>query len=404
MTFLKKENKSNQLDKIQLNNIMIQDYNNIYSIINETNDNYRIHDKYSKKDSNQFSIIENNVKKNNFINFKRKPKSNKKKIKLKNNNHKIRIDLDDENNNENENENNNTNNIEMLNDKLIEIIKSDIFDYDTNFEIDFKKNLKKYFWKNLVFKKCGGQNKLLFEIIKDIEKYENKKNKKIKKENILNIPNYEKEKENEFLNDNSTISQLKGNKKINRNNIIVIHIDDEEEEENEDIKEENNKEENNKEENNDNYDINLSDIYNFSELSEKENLLLEIENTKELENESKFLKEFLYNGNYFEENNILFPENFAYDEITEDIMEEENILRQSISLKLYAMLKLVYPSLDKYIFQKNITYLEHLAYKIDTNIGNKYLLIINMIFSRIKEEALKIKQRKNQEKNSINIY
>ena len=404
MTFLKKENKSNQLDKIQLNNIMIQDYNNIYSIINETNDNYRINDKYSKKDSNQFSIIENNVKNNNFLNFKRKPKSNKKKIKLKNNNHKIRIDLDDENNNENENENNNTNNIEMLNDKLIEIIKSDIFDYDTNFEIDFKKNLKKYFWKNLIFKKCGGQNKLLFEIIKDIEKYENKKNKKIKKENILNIPNYEKEKENEFLNDNSTISQSKRNKKINRNNIIVIHIDDDEEEENEDIKEENNKEENNKEENNDNYDINLSDIYNFSELSEKENLLLEIENTKELENESKFLKEFLYNGNYFEENNILFPENFAYDEITEDIMEEENILRQSISLKLYAMLKLVYPSLDKYIFQKNITYLEHLAYKIDTNIGNKYLLIINMIFSRIKEEALKIKQRKNQEKNSINIY
>ena len=404
MTFLKKENKSNQLDKIQLNNIMIQDYNNIYSIINETNDNYRINDKYSKKDSNQFSIIENNVKNNNFLNFKRKPKSNKKKIKLKNNNHKIRIDLDDENNNENENENNNTNNIEMLNDKLIEIIKSDIFDYDTNFEIDFKKNLKKYFWKNLVFKKCGGQNKLLFEIIKDIEKYENKKNKKIKKENILNIPNYEKEKENEFLNDNSTISQSKRNKKINRNNIIVIHIDDDEEEENEDIKEENNKEENNKEENNDNYDINLSDIYNFSELSEKENLLIEIDNTKELENESKFLKEFLYNGNYFEENNILFPENFAYDEITEDIMEEENILRQSISLKLYAMLKLVYPSLDKYIFQKNITYLEHLAYKIDTNIGNKYLLIINMIFSRIKEEALKIKQRKNQEKNSINIY
>ena len=404
MTFLKKENKSNQLDKIQLNNIMIQDYNNIYSIINETNDNYRINDKYSKKDSNQFSIIENNVKNNNFLNFKRKPKSNKKKIKLKNNNHKIRIDLDDENNNENENENNNTNNIEMLNDKLIEIIKSDIFDYDTNFEIDFKKNLKKHFWKNLIFKKCGGQNKLLFEIIKDIEKYENKKNKKIKKENILNIPNYEKEKENEFLNDNSTISQSKRNKKINRNNIIVIHIDDDEEEENEDIKEENNKEENNKEENNDNYDINLSDIYNFSELSEKEKLLLEIENTKELENESKFLKEFLYNGNYFEENNILFPENFAYDEITEDIMEEENILRQSISLKLYAMLKLVYPSLDKYIFQKNITYLEHLANKIDTIIGNKYLLIIDMIFSRIKEEALKIKQRKNQEKNSINIY
>ena len=404
MTFLKKENKSNQLDKIQLNNIMIQDNNNFYSIINETNDNYRINDKYSKKDSNQFSIIKNNVKNNNFLNFKRKPKSNKKKIKLKNNNHKIRIDLDDENNNENENENNNTNNIEMLNDKLIEIIKSDIFDYDTNFEIDFKKNLKKYFWKNLIFKKCGGQNKLLFEIIKDIEKYENKKNKKIKKENILNIQNYEKEKENEFLNDNSTISQSKRNKKINRNNIIVIHIDDDEEEENEDIKEENNKEENNKEENNDNYDINLSDIYNFSELSEKENLLLEIENTKELENESKFLKEFLYNGNYFEENNILFPENFAYDEITEDIMEEENILRQSISLKLYAMLKLVYPSLDKYIFQKNITYLEHLANKIDTIIGNKYLLIIDMIFSRIKEEALKIKQRKNQEKNSINIY
>ena len=398
-----KKNKSNQSDKIQLDNIMNTNNDIIYPISNKINDKDIINDYYSKKNSNKFSI--------NFLNMKKKRILDREKKLVENYNHKIKIDLSDEDNNINENENLNiTNHFEMLNDKIIDIIKSDIFDYDKNFEKDIKKNMKKNFWKNLIFRKFGGQNKLLLEIIKEIKKYEHKNYKKNKIENcVINIKteNFEKkqENENELLYDNTTAPQQKTNNIQNRNNIIVIQLDDDDE--NEEDKNNNNNEVIEKEENeekiNDKY--NISDIYNYKNiknyenLTENEKLLIEIYNLKGLETESKFLKNFLYNENYFLENNIFFPEDFDDDEITNDIIEENSILRQTISLKLYASLKLVFPSLDKGIFQKNITYLENLAYTIDKMIGNSYLLIIDIIFSRIKEEAIKIKQKKSKTKS-----
>lgn len=399
-TTQEKKNKSNQSDKIQLDNIMNTKNDIICPIINKINNKDIINGNDSKKNSNKFSI-------SNFLNIKKKRIIDKKKQFIEYN-HKIKIDLSEEDNNINENENLNiTNGFEMLNDKIIDIIKSDIFDYDKNFEKDIKKNTKKNFWKNLIFRKFGGQNKLLLEIINEIKEYELKNYKKNKIEININTENFEKkqENENELLHDNSTISQQKINNIPNRNNIIVIQLDDEDEDE--ENKKNNNNEDIEKEEKEEKSDdkYNMVDLYNnkkifnYENLTENEKLLIEIDNLKGLETESKFLKNFLNNENYFEENNIFFPEDFDDDEITNDIIEENNILRQTISLKLYASLKLVFPSLDKVIFQKNITYLEYLANNIDKMIGNSYLLIIDIIFSRIKEEAIKKKQKINKTKN-----
>lgn len=401
-TIQEKMNKSNQSDKIQLDNIMNSNNEIIYPITNKIIDKDIINDNDSKKNSNKFS---------NFLGVKKKRIIDKNKTQfIEKYNHKIKIDLSGEDNNINENENLDiTNGFEILNDKIIDIIKSDIFDYDKNFEKDIKKNTKKNFWKNLIFRKFGGQNKLLLEIIKEIKEYELKNYKKNKIENsIINIntENFEKkqENENELLHDNSTVSQQKSNNIQNRNNIIVIQLDDDDEEE-EDKKNNNNEnieKEENEEKSNDKYNMvdiyNYKNIFNYDNLTENEKLLIEIDNLKGLETESKFLKNFLYNENYFEENNIFFPEDFDDDEITNNIIEENNILRQTISLKLYASLKLVFPSLDKKSFQKNITYLENLANTIDKMIGNSYLLIIDIILSRIKEEAIKKKTKNKQNK------
>ena len=405
-TIQDKNNKSNQSDKIQLDNIMNTNNDIKCPIKNKINDKDKINGNDSKKNSNKFSI-------SNFLNIKKKRIKDKKKEFIEKYNHKIKIDLSDEDNNINEIENLNiTNGFEMLNYKIIDIIKSDIFDYDKNFEKDIKKNTKKNFWKNLIFRKFGGQNKLLLEIIKEIKEYELKNYKKNKIENsIINIntENFEKKQgnENEILHDNSTVSQQKANNTQNRNNIIVIQLDGDEDKE--DKKNNNNEDiekEKNEEKSNDKYNMvdiyNYKNIFNFDNLSENEKLLIEIDNLKGLETESKFLKNFLYNENYFEENNIFFPEDFDDDEITNDIIEENNILRQTISLKLYASLKIVFPSLDKKIFQKNITYLEHLANTIDKMIGNSYLLIIDIILSRIKEEVIKKKAKKKQNNKLFN--
>ena len=135
-----KKNKSNQSDKIQLDNIMNTNNDIIYPISNKINDKDIINDYYSKKNSNKFSI--------NFLNMKKKRILDREKKLVENYNHKIKIDLSDEDYNINENENLNiTNGFEMLNDKIIDIIKSDIFDYDKNFEKDIKKIQKKIFGK-----------------------------------------------------------------------------------------------------------------------------------------------------------------------------------------------------------------------------------------------------------------
>ena len=395
-----KKIKSNQLDKTQLDNIKNTNNNDIYSISNEINNDDIINYEYSKRNSNKFSFSQNNcIKNNSFLNCKKNRISSRKKDLIKDYNHKITINLNDDDNNINENDIfNNTDNFEVFNDKIIDIIKSDLFDYDINFEKDIKDDSKKNFWKNLIFRKFGGQNKLLLEIINDIKKYENIKHKnnnisvKTKRKKI--IP----ENEYESIYDNVTVSQQKASKPQNRNNIIIIQLDDDDEEEHnseEIIDKENVKEINDKEiisENNYKYD--MIDKCSNDYFNKKLKLLLKIDDLNGLESESKFLRNFLYNENYFNENNIFFPEDFDDDEITNNIIEENNILRQTISLKLYALLKSVFPLLEDDIFQKNVTYLELLAYSIDKKIGNKYSLIIDIIFSRLREEVVKLKQRK----------
>ena len=344
--------ENNIFDILDICNHFLNNENQEYKGINYPNNNDELF--FLKKDIN---------KNNNFLNLKRKASKEKinygsnQIIKLKSNEKKYIKKA-----------NNKKKNV-TINNKLIEIIKSDIFDYDINFESNIKTYNKNLFWKHFIFRKYGGDIKLSSEIVKDIQKYERNKNKKL---NLLNIKTSKlnKEKENELTSENSNM-----NNKSNYNNIISIRIDDE-----------------------DNFSIN-NDI-NDNNSREEENLLIEIENTKGLENESKFLKEFLYNDDFFI-NNTFFPDNFTNDEnITKEILKENNILRKIISLKLYGVLKLIFPSLDENIIQKNIKYLELLANNIDKILGNKYLLIIEMIYSKLKKEAIKVKQNI---KNKINL-
>jgi len=67
-------------------------------------------------------------------------------------------------------------------------------------------------------------------------------------------------------------------------------------------------------------------------------------------------------------------------------------------LQLYSVLKLVLPFCQEDIFKKNVIFLEYLARHIDPSFGNKYMIIINMIYNRIKSEAVKIKNKNKNKK------
>ena len=330
-------------------------------------------------DGDKLSCFKNNKINNNFIKIKRKRCSDNKKI-LYDNKY-----LDKINTNTIEEINKNEN----FNNKIIEIIKSDLLDYEPNFESTIKANSKKYFWKHLIFKKFGGQTKLLSEIINDIEKNINKekkekkekkkKKKKMKKKKIekdINISKINTSKD-ENLENNELVCQSASTthtKKI-RNNIITIFLDDEV--------------------SNDNMISNqISEINNSTE---DVNILWQIENTKGLEKELIFLKEFLYNENFFNENQLFYPDSFIEDEDKE--INEENLFMQAINLKIYSIIKIIYPNLDYNIIKKNIKYLDYLANSIDKLIGNKYELIIEMIFGRLNKEAEKILQKNNKSNN-----
>ena len=347
--------------------------------------------KNSNKGNNFSNFKENNKINTNYLNNKRKRK--KKLIKKINNRIKFnkKLDLLKGNNNSIQNKINNN-----------DTFKYDIFNYDSTFESKIKENIKKYFWKNLIFTKFSGQNKLLSEIINDIEKYENKKN------NWKNALTIKKSKiENDFKFENMSSPK----EKKRNNNIIIIELDDE------DIIDYskniyNNNNINNNIENNVNFqnnNINVGESVNINNVNlqknkinnlteENEKLLTEIENIKELENESKFLKEFLIKENFFVENKKFYPDNFNDSEIKKEIINQKNLLRQKTSLKLYAILKNIYPYLENNIFQKNIIYLEYIAYSINKFLLDKYILIIDLIYLKLIKETIKIKSKKNENK------
>jgi len=363
--FSNDKNKCNHINKIQDKKLK---EGNIYDIciskkiINNnflSNKNQKYNENHCAINFDEIFKLKKNDNNNNFLNQKRK--ISEKKMNYKNNNI-IKLNSKKKKNNKKNSYNcNNKKNNKIINNKSFEAIKSDILDYDTNFESYIKNYNKKFFWKNLIFRKFDGENKLVSEIINDIKKYEieNAERSNIK----ISKLNNKIKKENEIISENFNVNNHKNN-----NNIITIKLDDDDEDNSNNI--------------------------NMNNLTEKEKLLMQIENTKGLENESKFLKDFLYSENYFKNNNIFFPNNFSDDDnIKNRILKENNILRQTISLKLYGVLKLIYPSLDKNIFVKNIIYLEFLANHIDKLFGDKYLLLIEILYCRLKKEAIKMNKK-----------
>lgn len=115
-----------------------------------------------------------------------------------------------------------------------------------------------------------------------------------------------------------------------------------------------------------------------------------------LNNNGPFLKDILNNPNYFNKKTEgqLYPDNF-FNEIylKGGINDKTELLRKKICLQLYNILKLVLPSCQEDIFKKNVIFLEYLARDVDPLFGNKYMTIINMIYNRIKSEAVKIKNK-----------
>ena len=113
-------------------------------------------------------------------------------------------------------------------------------------------------------------------------------------------------------------------------------------------------------------------------------------------NNGPFLKDILNNPNYFikKTEEQLYPDNF-FNEIylKGGINDKTELLRKKICLQLYNILKLVLPSCQEDIFKKNVIFLEYLARDVDPLFGNKYMTIINMIYNRIKSEAVKIKNK-----------
>ena len=115
-----------------------------------------------------------------------------------------------------------------------------------------------------------------------------------------------------------------------------------------------------------------------------------------INNSGPFLKDILNNPNYFNKKTEgqLYPDNF-FNEIylKGGINDKTELLRKKICLQLYNILKLVLPSCQEDIFKKNVIFLEYLARDVDPLFGNKYMTIINMIYNRIKSEAVKIKNK-----------
>lgn len=127
------------------------------------------------------------------------------------------------------------------------------------------------------------------------------------------------------------------------------------------------------------------------------NIEEEIGNNDSFNNNEPFLKDIINNPNYFNKKpeGKLYPDNF-FNEIylKEGITKENKSLRKKMCLQLYGVLQLALPYCQKKVVKNNVIYLEYLARNKDPLFGNKYKIIINMIYNRIKSEAVKIKNKK----------
>ena len=249
-----------------------------------------------------------------------------------------------------------------LHKEIISKFLEDIFSYDDINEINLDNNQE-------LDEIISNTLKIYEEISIDLDKIKNNKEKKsLKDKNII-------------LNDNCNNDDLKDL------DIIII------------------KKEIENSENKDNDNI-INDINNNSDeetknnnIESKENKENEITNTNNkfnFNNNEPFLKDILNTPNYFSKKieGQLYPDNFFKDiYLKSNIGSRTELLRKKMCLQLYNILKLVLPYCQEEIFKKNIIFLEYLARKNDPLFGNKYMTIINMIYNKIKLEAVKIKNK-----------
>ena len=135
---------------------------------------------------------------------------------------------------------------------------------------------------------------------------------------------------------------------------------------------------------------------NESKENKENEIINENDNKININNNEPFLKDILNTPNYFSKKieGQLYPDNFFKDiYLKSNISSRTELLRKKMCLQLYNILKLVLPYCQEDIFKKNIIFLEYLARKNDPLFGNKYMTIINMIYNKIKLEAVKIKNK-----------
>ena len=260
----------------------------------------------------------------------------------------------------------------LLHKELVSKYLEDIFNYDLISELKIANNEE-------INNNMDNNINLLNEIIDAIDKIKSDKEKKslfpLKDKNKLINENIK----NEDLKDLDIIiikKEIENSENKNNDNIIY----------------------NNENDINNNYE---EETINNNKLSEeKENKITDENNNKmNFNNNEPFLKDILNTPNYFSKKieGQLYPDNFFKDiYLKSNISSRTELLRKKMCLQLYNILKLVLPYCQEDIFKKNIIFLEYLARKNDPLFGNKYMTIINMIYNKIKLEAVKIKNKNNK--------
>ena len=297
---------------------------------------------------------------------------------------------------------NNHNNEEIMN-KSISLHKDLICKYLNNifkYDNDFLEKETLYGESLLKTKGSKGNNNSS-KIILDMEELGNKivieidnlKNKVFGNFSILNEEENRNQNGKDINNSNTQLENKTINIINNDNNNSMINT-------NKKLKTINNYNFELNQELNDEKTVNNNIDYEFSKNgkynNKYENFEEEIGNNDSFNHNEPFLKEIINNPNYFNKKpeGQLYPDNF-FDEIylKEEIKKENNFLRKKMCLQLYGVLQLALPCCQKRVIKNNVIYLEYLARNKDPLFGNKYKIIINMIYNRIKSEAVKIKNK-----------
>ncbi len=291
-----------------------------------------------------------------------------------------------------------------LHKNLLSKFLNNIFNYDSELlskELAFKTEINNFITKT---EELGNEIGLQLDILNNNNNNNNNKDHPFSKNEVFeynNIINKEKSikrkiKEINKKNDNNSQSNIKliNDGSSNKNNIEIKNIYDFNF--NQDLNDAmtiSNNEDNEKGSNK----INI----NSDKTLKENNTNISGDDDGKIDNNQPYLKDIINNPNYF---NIrpegkLYPDNF-FEEIylKGGITSKSELLRKKMCLQLYNILKLVQPFCKEEIFKKNVIFLEYLARHIDPLFGNKYMITINMIYNRIKNEAVKIKNKNKSKK------